>query len=68
MQTLKTDAEFNCPHCGRGQEGPVQDYVVPGRIGPRSKSNTDCGWCDRYFSVEQVSEGEFVVRKESGSV
>lgn len=59
----KGDEELLCPHCGKGEEGNVEDFVIPGRVGPASRSMTDCGWCDGLFTVEKLSSGDFEIKK-----
>lgn len=61
MQKLTDGDLVKCPHCGKAQEEPVQEFVIPGRIGEASVSNNECIWCDRAFSVEKVSAAEFLV-------
>lgn len=63
MHTLSAKDMVKCPHCGKTQEEPVEDFVVPGRTGEASMTESDCIWCDGLFSVEAVSVTEFVVRE-----
>ena len=56
----------HCPHCGKTLEDPVEDHVIPGRIGERSRSRGDCGWCDGLFDVERASDTEFVLTPRTG--
>lgn len=48
-----------CPHCGADFEEAIEDFAIPGRIGEASKASTDCFECDKWFTVEQISENEF---------
>lgn len=53
-----------CPHCGENQdEGPVEDYVVPGATGPDSRASGDCVACFEFFTVEALPDGRFEVAK-----
>jgi C4-type Zn-finger protein len=55
---------LHCPHCAKALEASVEDYSIPGRIGPASRTVTECEWCDGKFSVEEISSGNFVVEKK----
>jgi hypothetical protein len=52
-----------CPHCKKEQEEPVEEYVIPGSVGPASKYQSDCTWCYRDFTVEALADGHFVVEE-----
>lgn len=62
-QTLKPNETFSCPHCGKQQEGVVDDYVIPNRLGAASATQEQCGWCDGAYEVEKRNESEYVLRK-----
>lgn len=55
--------KIKCPHpeCGEEQEGVVEDFVVPGRVGGESMSEEQCGHCDEYFTVMLGKDGKYVV-------
>lgn len=61
MKKLTVDELVKCPHCGKDQEEPVQDFVIPGKTGEASIANNDCIWCDKNFFVETVNATEFLV-------
>ncbi len=63
MSTVKYTAGQmpTCPECHRELEGPVEDYVIPGKIGPASASEDMCGWCDAEFTVERTGENEYTL-------
>lgn len=62
MITLKAGDSVPCPHCGKDQpDDKVEAFVVPGRVGPSSACNEECGWCDEWFVVTQTTEGVFTV-------
>lgn len=42
---------LKCPLCNKVQEGPVEDYVVPGRIGESSEQEDECWDCGASFTV-----------------
>lgn len=53
-----------CPHCQKEQEAPVEDLVIPGRVGADSRATTDCEWCFADFSVETLADGRYEVNVE----
>jgi hypothetical protein len=64
MTEMKTGQILKCPHCGKPEESPVEDYVVQGRfaqLGPESRVEDQCGWCDGHFSVERVDQDTYCV-------
>ena len=63
-KTLVSGDFLNCPHCAKVLEGVVEDYSIPGRIGPASRTVTECEWCDGEFIVEEISSGSFGVEKK----
>lgn len=50
-----------CPHCAKMQESTVDEYVVPGRVGPSSVAKDECEHCYKPFKVECISPGIFTV-------
>ena len=50
-----------CPHCAKALEDPIEDYVVPNRIGPASRFKGDCGWCCGEFYVERIDDSNFTL-------
>lgn len=52
---------IHCPHCKKDQEGPAQDWVIPGRIGTASSAKEQCGYCDKWFSALRNNHGEIEV-------
>lgn len=50
-----------CPSCGEQQEGKVEDYVVPGRVGHSSKAEDQCIDCYARFAVICTSPGQYEV-------
>lgn len=63
MKTLMTGEKIACPACGKEQEDPVEDYVIPGRIGDQSTQIHECPWCDAKFSVEHTGQGKYIVEE-----
>lgn len=59
---LKTGELVTCPHCGGQQEEPVEDFVIPGRVGDSSFYASECDHCDEKFSVKMTSVGVYVVQ------
>jgi len=53
-----------CPHCKVQQEGPVEDYVIPGYVGSASRATTDCDSCYEDFTVETLANGTFEITAE----
>ncbi len=53
--TYKAGQHPACPRCGKVQEAPVDEYVIPGRIGTSSAVEDECGWCDVNFRVERTT-------------
>jgi hypothetical protein len=63
---MKTGEILKCPHCGKEEDSPVEDFVVQGplaRIGPTSRVEDQCGWCDGAFAVERVNQDTYLVEK-----
>lgn len=60
MTEMKAGEIVKCPHCGETQDdSPVDDFVVQGtfgRVGPESRVEDQCGWCDGRFTVERMDE------------
>lgn len=67
-QEYKAGQEVKCPHCGKPQDGPVEDMVVPG---PHGRLNhpyeNDCGWCDRLYDVMKLDDERYTVTPKPGS-
>lgn len=57
---------LKCPHCSKAQESPVEDYVVPGRVGHSSATKEQCEHCDEWFSIECAAPGCFTISKTQG--
>lgn len=66
MTEYKTGEVPNCPHCGKTLEEPIENFTIPGRLGVRSRSEGDCGWCDGLFDAEKISEDTFTLTPKSG--
>jgi hypothetical protein len=66
MTILKAGDRLPCPHCGTHQEEPVEDFVIPGKLGASSRVKSDCFDCYKYFTVETMPSGDFLVEKTSG--
>lgn len=60
---LKPNDKFDCPWCGEEQEGVIDDYAVAGRVGIESESDTQCGWCDKWFRVVKDSDTRFYLER-----
>lgn len=58
---LKKGETLRCPMCGKPQEGPVEDYVVPGCIGEASECEDDCESCGAGFTVICVAKDQYEV-------
>lgn len=58
---LDTGDKVACPNCGYIHDEPVDDFVVPGYIGERSRATSYCDECDELFSVVRVSEKHYVL-------
>lgn len=58
---LLRGATLHCPACGKPQEGKVEDFVVPGRIGSSSEAEDECDGCNAAFSVTCVAVDQFEV-------
>lgn len=58
---LSAGDKMLCPHCRKEQEGLVDDYVVPGKVGGFSAAYDECGYCNGEFRVEKVANDVFVV-------
>lgn len=67
MALLSPKTLMTCPHCAKGIEGEVDDYVIPGRIGSASRTVHECEWCEESFSVEVTITGDFKVEKTTES-
>lgn len=52
-----------CPHCNADMEDPIEDFAIPGRIGPASRAATDCFNCDKWFTVEEIAKDQFRIYK-----
>lgn len=52
-----------CPHCFEEQEYLVEEYPLPGRVGPASESEEQCLSCDEFFFVVALGDNEFEVRE-----
>lgn len=59
---------MHCIHCSKEIEGVVDDYTISGRIGNASRCVTECEWCQKHFSVEQISEDTFVIEKANAPI
>lgn len=59
--TLKKGDTVRCPLCNTAQEGPVEDFVVPGYIGEASEAEDDCWSCGAHFTVTCVEVDQFEV-------
>lgn len=69
MATFAEGHDLNCPHCNKPTDGKVEDFVIPGRVGPRSIGKpSDCGWCDRLFTVEKLESGQYEVKPIAGTI
>lgn len=62
MTTLQEGRILDCPHCGKNEGERVEDHVVPNRIGPASRFQGSCGWCDGRFEVMKLDDGAFSVK------
>jgi hypothetical protein len=58
---LKAGDLVDCPKCLKPQEALVEECVIPGRTGERSRATEQCVDCDAYFSVMLTPAGDFVV-------
>ena len=45
---------LKCPHCGKKQEEPVEDYPIEGKVGPASRNTEECVHCFKDFVVERL--------------
>ena len=52
MAILNQGETLKCPHCGKHDDDPVEDYVVPGSPDP---TRTECNWCYKKFTVQRIS-------------
>jgi len=59
MQILKKGEKVVCPYCNSVQEDPVEDFVIPGKIG--TESIAECYDCDGIFYVTAFDDGTFEV-------
>ncbi len=58
---LNTGDKVPCPDCGYVHDECVDDFVIPGHIGERSRAASQCDECDASFSVVRVSETHYVL-------
>jgi transcription elongation factor Elf1 len=50
-----------CPHCGKNDGEPVENYVVIGRYVAKADS---CSWCNTRFQVTEMRDSdEFLIEK-----
>lgn len=64
MAEIKAGEILKCPHCGKEEDSPVEDFVVQGqfaRVGPDSRVQDQCGWCDGAFAVERIDQDTYRV-------
>jgi hypothetical protein len=63
--TLNKGQTMLCPSCDGKQEGPVEDYTIPGRIGDESVADPDQCFaeCDKYFTVMNNGDDTFTVTR-----
>lgn len=59
--TYKSGQKIVCEKCNETLDDPVDDFVIPGRVGSKSRSDDQCGYCDWEFSVERNKDGTFDV-------
>lgn len=52
----------SCPHCGKREDDPVEDYVVHGHGRESTPREHECGYCYKSFSVAKVGD-RYQVRK-----
>ena len=45
---------LKCPHCGKKQDEPVEDYPIEGKVGPASRNSEECIHCYKDFVVERL--------------
>ena len=62
LRTTNGKMKFNCPHCDAKQDDLLEDWVVPGRTGPASRTREKCYNCGKVFVVEYTGN-EFTVEK-----
>lgn len=65
---VKEGTDLKCPHCGEDMMAKVEDFVIPNKVGPASipLKPSDCGDCDRLFTVEKLESGEYQVQPIRG--
>lgn len=66
-KTYKTGDIPDCPHCGKTLEEPIENHAIAGRTGEASRSEGDCGWCDKLYSVEKTGDDTFELTPLAGS-
>jgi sarcosine oxidase delta subunit len=54
---VQAQATLLCPHCGEEQDAVADDFAIAGRVGAVSAADSQCCSCDRWFSVERLSDG-----------
>jgi hypothetical protein len=65
MTVLKSGDTVQCPKCHTTDiEGVVDDYVIPGYVGEKSRALETCYECEAEFSVMRRPDGMFVVELE----
>jgi hypothetical protein len=47
---------IKCENCGEDLEDPVQDHVIPGRIGPNSRAESECFGCGWTCTVQKDAD------------
>lgn len=50
---------IKCPFCSDEQDGPVEDFVVPGKIGEPYRD--ECYNCGEKFYVTEVSSKQYEI-------
>ena len=64
---LKKGDKLVCPWCDAEQECPVEDAVIPGKVGIASiGGNERCNDCDKWVSVEYLGNNKYDVTEASG--
>lgn len=60
---LKTGDKVVCPHCNETYEDEerVEDFVIPRQLGAESMAEEQCVYCDKTFSVTQITSGVFEI-------
>lgn len=60
LVTLQADDLVVCPHCGKANQDPVADWVIPLEVDEPSRCRSECEHCDGDIDVEYNGFGYLV--------